>query len=174
MQCHMSDTHIHKFNIKCWALIFLIGKTAMKTCCWKSQLLGESRAQDAARGTGHFFGPFSLHSALRAVQSWKFRKWVTGLSSLSGILCSHYHNATKANRNECIDSPFSVSNIESYVKYAPGAGLSTESPNSRLEIHPAENSDIITFLCLFLPVAYQVEETVNQSTKSSGIDRTNF
>ena len=36
-----------------------------------------------------------------------------------------------------------------------------ESPNSRLEIHPAENSDIITFLSLFLPVAYQVEETVS-------------
>lgn len=64
-QCHMSDTHIHKFNIKCWALIFLIGKTAMKTSCWKSQLLGESRAQDAAQGTGHFFGPFSLHSSTK-------------------------------------------------------------------------------------------------------------
>lgn len=65
MQCHMSDTHIHKFNIKCWALILLIGKTAMKTSCWKYQLLGESRSQDAAWGTGHFFGPFPLQSSTK-------------------------------------------------------------------------------------------------------------
>lgn len=129
MQCHMSDTYIHKFNIEMLGSDTpLIGKTAMKTSYWKYQLLGESRSQKML-GTGHFFGPFCLQSSTKEglcnpessgneSQGFPFFR----------ILCSHYHNATKANTNKCIDSPFSVSNIESCVKYAPGTGLSTGSP----------------------------------------------